>query len=57
MITNNNNKTRGRILAGLILQGLCTPKCHKCNIVGHLARDCRSTINANTANNQRGIGA
>nr|GEY58563.1 hypothetical protein [Tanacetum cinerariifolium] len=22
--------------------GPCTPKCHKCNRVGHLARDCRS---------------
>ncbi|GJU50731.1 putative reverse transcriptase domain-containing protein [Tanacetum coccineum] len=34
--------------------GLCAPKCYKCNIVGHLARDCRSTANANTANNQKG---
>ncbi|GJV95823.1 putative reverse transcriptase domain-containing protein [Tanacetum coccineum] len=34
--------------------GQCAPKCHKCNRVGHLARDCRSTANANTANNQRG---
>nr|GEU92884.1 reverse transcriptase domain-containing protein [Tanacetum cinerariifolium] len=34
--------------------GPCAPKCHKCNKVGHLARDCRSTANANTANNQRG---
>ncbi|GJV47810.1 reverse transcriptase domain-containing protein [Tanacetum coccineum] len=34
--------------------GQCAPKCHKCNRVGHLARDCRSTVNANTANNQRG---
>ncbi|GJV46193.1 putative reverse transcriptase domain-containing protein [Tanacetum coccineum] len=33
--------------------GQCAPKCHKCNRVGHLARDCRSTANANTANNQR----
>nr|GEU29835.1 putative reverse transcriptase domain-containing protein [Tanacetum cinerariifolium] len=32
----------------------CAPKCHKCNRVGHLARDCRSAANANTANNQRG---
>ncbi|GKC72727.1 putative reverse transcriptase domain-containing protein [Tanacetum coccineum] len=47
MITNNNNRTRGRTLAGLMLQDLC-------NRVGHLARDCRSTTNANTANNQRG---
>ncbi|GJR93181.1 putative reverse transcriptase domain-containing protein [Tanacetum coccineum] len=37
--------------------GPCAPKCHKCNRVGHLAHDCRSTINANTANNQRGTGA
>ncbi|GJS46736.1 putative reverse transcriptase domain-containing protein [Tanacetum coccineum] len=34
--------------------GPCAPKCHKCNRVGHLARDCRSTANANTANNQKG---
>ncbi|GKC16242.1 putative reverse transcriptase domain-containing protein [Tanacetum coccineum] len=34
--------------------GQCAPKCHKCNRVGHLARDCRSTTNANTTNNQRG---
>ncbi|GJV63481.1 putative reverse transcriptase domain-containing protein [Tanacetum coccineum] len=34
--------------------GQCAPKCHKCNRVGHLARDCRSTTNANTANNQKG---
>ncbi|GJS40951.1 putative reverse transcriptase domain-containing protein [Tanacetum coccineum] len=37
--------------------GQCDPKCHKCNRVGHLARDYRSTVNSNTANNQRGIGA
>ncbi|GJS84045.1 putative reverse transcriptase domain-containing protein [Tanacetum coccineum] len=37
--------------------GPCAPKCHKCNRVGHLACDCRSTANANTANNQRGTGA
>ncbi|GJY72644.1 putative reverse transcriptase domain-containing protein [Tanacetum coccineum] len=37
--------------------GPCAPKCHKCNRVGHLARDYRSTANANTANNQRGTGA
>ncbi|GJT78200.1 reverse transcriptase domain-containing protein [Tanacetum coccineum] len=37
--------------------GPCAPKCHKCNRVGHLARDCRSSTNANTANNQRGTGA
>ncbi|GJY35436.1 reverse transcriptase domain-containing protein [Tanacetum coccineum] len=37
--------------------GPCAPKCHKCNRVGHLARDCRSSTNANTANNQRGTRA
>ncbi|GKD95466.1 putative reverse transcriptase domain-containing protein [Tanacetum coccineum] len=37
--------------------GQCAPKCHKCNRVGHLAHDCRSTANSNTANNQRGTGA
>nr|GEU64635.1 reverse transcriptase domain-containing protein [Tanacetum cinerariifolium] len=36
--------------------GPCAPKCHKCNKVGHFARDCRSTANVNTANNQRGNG-
>ncbi|GJT50961.1 hypothetical protein Tco_0977118 [Tanacetum coccineum] len=35
--------------------GQCAPKCHKWNRVGHLACDCRSTTNANTANNQRGL--
>ncbi|GKA89259.1 putative reverse transcriptase domain-containing protein [Tanacetum coccineum] len=37
--------------------GHCAPKCHKCNNVGHPARDCRSTVNANTANNQIDTGA
>ncbi|GKB56455.1 putative reverse transcriptase domain-containing protein [Tanacetum coccineum] len=37
--------------------GPCAPKCHKCNRVGHLARDCRIPTNANTANNQRGTRA
>nr|GFD27448.1 hypothetical protein [Tanacetum cinerariifolium] len=37
--------------------GLCAPKCHKYNRVGHLARDCRSSINAYTSNIQKGIGA
>nr|GEX38987.1 hypothetical protein [Tanacetum cinerariifolium] len=35
---------------------LCAPKCHKCNRVSHLARDCRTPTNANTVNNQKGIG-
>nr|GEZ17705.1 reverse transcriptase [Tanacetum cinerariifolium] len=34
--------------------GLCAPKCYKCNKVGHVTRDCRGTSNVNTANNQRG---
>nr|GEY90447.1 hypothetical protein [Tanacetum cinerariifolium] len=37
--------------------GQCAPKYHKCNRVGHLAHDCRSIANANTANNQRGTRA
>ncbi|GJT50090.1 putative reverse transcriptase domain-containing protein [Tanacetum coccineum] len=37
--------------------GPCAPRCHKCNKVGHLARDCRSTTTANNANNQRGTGS
>ncbi|GJV25622.1 putative reverse transcriptase domain-containing protein [Tanacetum coccineum] len=37
--------------------GLCAPKCHKCNKVGHFSHDCRSTVNANNANNQRGTGS
>ncbi|GJZ80656.1 putative reverse transcriptase domain-containing protein, partial [Tanacetum coccineum] len=36
--------------------GPCAPKCHKYNRVGHLACDCKSPANANTANNQRGTG-
>ncbi|GKA05800.1 putative reverse transcriptase domain-containing protein [Tanacetum coccineum] len=36
--------------------GLCAFKCHKCNLVGHRAHDCRSPANANTANNQRATG-
>nr|GEV13897.1 reverse transcriptase domain-containing protein [Tanacetum cinerariifolium] len=31
----------------------CTQKCHKCNKVGHFARDCRSSGNANVTNDQR----
>ncbi|GJT24144.1 putative reverse transcriptase domain-containing protein [Tanacetum coccineum] len=37
--------------------GPCAPKCHKCNKVGHFARDYRSTANAYTANNQKGTGS
>nr|GEX82811.1 hypothetical protein [Tanacetum cinerariifolium] len=33
--------------------GPCTQKCHKCNKVGHFARDCRSSGNVNVANAQR----
>ncbi|GJR05677.1 putative reverse transcriptase domain-containing protein [Tanacetum coccineum] len=33
------------------------PKCHKCNKVGHFARDYRSTASANNANNQKGTGS
>nr|GEY91442.1 hypothetical protein [Tanacetum cinerariifolium] len=37
--------------------GPCTQKCHKCNKIGHIARDCRSSGNANVANAQRNNGA
>nr|GFB96847.1 hypothetical protein [Tanacetum cinerariifolium] len=37
--------------------GPCTPRCYKCNKIGHLSRDCRSPKNANVANNQRHNGA
>ncbi|GKD30341.1 reverse transcriptase domain-containing protein [Tanacetum coccineum] len=37
--------------------GPCAPKCHKCNRVGHLARDCRSLANINARKNQRGTEA
>nr|GEZ33532.1 putative reverse transcriptase domain-containing protein [Tanacetum cinerariifolium] len=37
--------------------GLWDPKCHKCNRVDQLARDCRSPTNANTTNNKRGTRA
>ncbi|GKD89668.1 reverse transcriptase domain-containing protein [Tanacetum coccineum] len=37
--------------------GPCAPRCHKCNKVGHLARDCRSIANTNNANNKRGTGS
>nr|GFB41690.1 hypothetical protein [Tanacetum cinerariifolium] len=34
--------------------GPCAPKCHNCNKIGHLARDCRIMANTNNANKQRG---
>nr|GFB63754.1 reverse transcriptase domain-containing protein [Tanacetum cinerariifolium] len=37
--------------------GPCTPRCYKCNKIGHLSRDCRIPTNANVADNQRGNGA
>nr|GEZ59144.1 putative reverse transcriptase domain-containing protein [Tanacetum cinerariifolium] len=37
--------------------GSCAPKFHKCNRVCHLARNCMSPTNTNTANNQRGTEA
>ncbi|GJT76839.1 putative reverse transcriptase domain-containing protein [Tanacetum coccineum] len=37
--------------------GPCTQECHKCNKVGHFARDCRSSGNTNVANTQKGNGA
>nr|GEZ13189.1 putative reverse transcriptase domain-containing protein [Tanacetum cinerariifolium] len=37
--------------------GPCTQKCHKCNKVGHFARDFRSSGNANIVNAQRNNGA
>ncbi|GJV59453.1 putative reverse transcriptase domain-containing protein [Tanacetum coccineum] len=36
--------------------GPCTQKCHKCNKVGHIAHDYRSSGKTNIANTQRGNG-
>ncbi|GKA92298.1 putative reverse transcriptase domain-containing protein [Tanacetum coccineum] len=36
--------------------GPCTQRCHKCNKIGHFARDCRSTGSTNVANTQKGNG-
>nr|GFB30101.1 hypothetical protein [Tanacetum cinerariifolium] len=36
--------------------GPCAPKYRNCNKIGHFARDCRSAVNTNNANNQRGTG-
>ncbi|GJY95382.1 putative reverse transcriptase domain-containing protein [Tanacetum coccineum] len=38
-------------------RALCNQRCHKCNKIGHFARDCRNTGNANVANTQKGNGA
>ncbi|GJV66273.1 putative reverse transcriptase domain-containing protein [Tanacetum coccineum] len=61
MITNNNNRTRGRTLAGFMLQGLTAQWLQNVTSATELetilSLDCRSTANANTANNQRGTGA
>ncbi|GJR70505.1 putative reverse transcriptase domain-containing protein [Tanacetum coccineum] len=37
--------------------GPCNQRCHKCNKIGHFARDCRNTGNTNVANTQKGNGA
>ncbi|GJS73849.1 putative reverse transcriptase domain-containing protein [Tanacetum coccineum] len=37
--------------------GPCNQRCHKCNKIGHFARDCRNTGNANVTNTQKGNGA
>ncbi|GJU18753.1 putative reverse transcriptase domain-containing protein [Tanacetum coccineum] len=38
--------------------GPCTQRCHKCNKIGHFARDCRNTGNTNVANQpKRGMGS
>ncbi|GJZ87291.1 putative reverse transcriptase domain-containing protein [Tanacetum coccineum] len=36
--------------------GSCTQRFHKCNKIGHFARDCRNTGNTNVANTQKGNG-
>ncbi|GJV56622.1 putative reverse transcriptase domain-containing protein [Tanacetum coccineum] len=37
--------------------GPCTQRCHKCNKIGHFARDCRNTGNTNAVNTQKSNGA
>ncbi|GKD12020.1 reverse transcriptase domain-containing protein, partial [Tanacetum coccineum] len=37
--------------------GPCNHRCHKCNKIGHFARDCRNTGNANVPNTQKSNGA
>ncbi|GKF15726.1 putative reverse transcriptase domain-containing protein, partial [Tanacetum coccineum] len=53
MVTNNN-PSRGIMSSRSTIWG---QKCHKCNKVGHFARDCRSSGNTNVANTQKGNGA
>nr|GFA47738.1 hypothetical protein [Tanacetum cinerariifolium] len=36
-----------------IIMARCTQKCHKCNKIGHFARDCRSSSNTDVVNAQR----
>ncbi|GJX68355.1 putative reverse transcriptase domain-containing protein [Tanacetum coccineum] len=36
--------------------GPCAPKCHRCNIMGHLVRNCRRPTSGNTTDNQKGTG-
>nr|GEW35888.1 hypothetical protein [Tanacetum cinerariifolium] len=57
-IGSSERKTYGRNLPKCTKcrfhhNGLCTRKCHKCNKVGHFARDCRSSGKTNVANAQR----
>nr|GFB82783.1 hypothetical protein [Tanacetum cinerariifolium] len=53
MVTNSR-PLKGKTSPGLTI---CRHKCHKCNKLGHFARDCRSSGNANVANAQRNNGA
>nr|GEZ89184.1 hypothetical protein [Tanacetum cinerariifolium] len=46
----NNNPPRGRMSSR---STIWDQKCHKCNKIGHFARDCRSSGNANIVNAQR----
>nr|GEX22952.1 putative reverse transcriptase domain-containing protein [Tanacetum cinerariifolium] len=53
MVTNSK-PPKGKMSPGFTIWG---QKCHKCNKVGHSARDCRSSGNANVVNVQRNNGA
>ncbi|GJX31485.1 putative reverse transcriptase domain-containing protein [Tanacetum coccineum] len=37
--------------------GLCAPKCYKCNKYGHIARDCQVVREIQHINNQKGTGS